>query len=284
MGSPRTTTFAMGALVALAPAGLCAGQETTLESVADNTLYESSSGALSNGAGQGFFSGLDATGGIKRGLVQFDLSEIPPSSVVVEAELSLTMDRTVAGPHLVALHRASQAWGEGASVALGGGGGGGAPAEPGDATWLHTFFDEMFWDAPGGDFSADVSAATEVAGFGVYVWDGAGVTADVQAWADDPASNHGWLVKLEDEVSLASAKRFVTREGPAGSRPTLRIVYESGGACKADCDGSGFLDFFDFLCFQNLFAAGDPRADCDGSGGLDFFDFLCFQNEFAAGC
>ena len=33
-----------------------------------------------------------------------------------------------------------------------------------------------------------------------------------------------------------------------------------------------------------LFAAGDPAADCDGSGGLDFFDFLCFQNAFAAGC
>ena len=25
-------------------------------------------------------------------------------------------------------------------------------------------------------------------------------------------------------------------------------------------------------------------ADCDGSGSLDFFDFLCFQNEFAGGC
>ena len=25
-------------------------------------------------------------------------------------------------------------------------------------------------------------------------------------------------------------------------------------------------------------------ADCDGNGALDFFDFLCFQNEFAAGC
>jgi hypothetical protein len=55
-------------------------------------------------------------------------------------------------------------------------------------------------------------------------------------------------------------------------------------ACKADCDGSGVLDFFDFLCFQNLFGAGDPLADCDGSGVLDFFDFLCFQNEFGAGC
>jgi len=55
-------------------------------------------------------------------------------------------------------------------------------------------------------------------------------------------------------------------------------------ACYADCDASNELDFFDFLCFQNQFAAADPAADCDESGELDFFDFLCFQNEFAAGC
>ena len=54
--------------------------------------------------------------------------------------------------------------------------------------------------------------------------------------------------------------------------------------CYADCDGSGELNLFDLLCFQNMFAAGDPYADCDESGALDLFDFLCFQNEFAAGC
>ncbi len=54
--------------------------------------------------------------------------------------------------------------------------------------------------------------------------------------------------------------------------------------CLADCDASGALDFLDFLCFQNRFAAADPLADCDGSTTLDFFDFLCFQNVFAAGC
>ena len=60
--------------------------------------------------------------------------------------------------------------------------------------------------------------------------------------------------------------------------------FETDGGCYPDCDGSGTLDFFDFLCFQNAFATGDPYADCDASGVLDFFDFLCFQNEFAAGC
>src|SRR5690606_34783294 len=43
--------------------------------------------------------------------------------------------------------------------------------------------------------------------------------------------------------------------------------------CYADCDGSGALDVFDFLCYQNLFAAGDSLADCDRSGELDLFDF-----------
>ena len=55
-------------------------------------------------------------------------------------------------------------------------------------------------------------------------------------------------------------------------------------ACYADCDRDGELTFFDFLCFQNLFALGSLVADCDGDGTLTFFDFLCFQNEFAAGC
>lgn len=62
-------------------------------------------------------------------------------------------------------------------------------------------------------------------------------------------------------------------------------------SCYADCDqstGAGVLDIFDFLCFQDLFVAGDPYAcDCDLSTGIgvcDVFDFLCFQNQFVSGC
>ncbi|MFG0284973.1 MAG: hypothetical protein ACF8R7_11170 [Phycisphaerales bacterium JB039] len=66
--------------------------------------------------------------------------------------------------------------------------------------------------------------------------------------------------------------------------PTVARWGCADSGCYADCDGSGSLDFFDFLCFQDAFGTGDPYADCDGSGSLDFFDFLCYQNEFAAGC
>ena len=54
--------------------------------------------------------------------------------------------------------------------------------------------------------------------------------------------------------------------------------------CRADLDGDGRLTVFDFLEFQNLFAAGDLRADFDGDGELTLFDFLEFQNEFDQGC
>ena len=61
------------------------------------------------------------------------------------------------------------------------------------------------------------------------------------------------------------------------------------GSCYADCDGSGMLDLFDFLCFQDSFVNGEPYAcDCDTSTGTnppvcDNFDFLCFQNAFVVG-
>ena len=66
----------------------------------------------------------------------------------------------------------------------------------------------------------------------------------------------------------------------------LRLEGIGGGgtACRADIDGDGSLTIFDFLAFQNLFAAGDLRADFDGDGQFTIFDFLTFQNEFAAGC
>ena len=56
-------------------------------------------------------------------------------------------------------------------------------------------------------------------------------------------------------------------------------------SCYADCDQSGTLDIFDFLCFQNSFVLGEPYAcNCDPDPACDIFDFLCFQNAFVAGC
>lgn len=83
------------------------------------------------------------------------------------------------------------------------------------------------------------------------------------------------LAEGEDLVVYTFAQLHGTLNG-------IQIV--PGAGCPADVDGSGVLDLFDFLAFQNLFVAQDPGADCDGNGAFDLFDFLCYQNQFAAGC
>src|SRR5690606_38955409 len=88
---------------------------------------------------------------------------------------------------------------------------------------------------------------------------------------------------LPHESGLTGAGGLALR-GIFGDVSIDAIERVEPAACYADCDESGSLDFFDFLCFQDAFSFGIPDADCDASGVLDFFDFLCFQNEFAAGC
>jgi hypothetical protein len=55
-------------------------------------------------------------------------------------------------------------------------------------------------------------------------------------------------------------------------------------ACYADCDANSQLNIDDFICFQTLYALGDPLADCDADGTLTIDDFFCFQTAFAVGC
>ncbi|MFG0282944.1 MAG: GC-type dockerin domain-anchored protein [Phycisphaerales bacterium JB039] len=124
--------------------------------------------------------------------------------------------------------------------------------------------------------------------------------------ASPPYSGDTILFKLDRETGF-ELERGTTRQAPSGAMhfdashsvyittgtfnattgQTAMVAWKlppQGARCIADCDGDGSLTFFDFLCFQNQFAAGDPAADCDGDGSLSFFDFLCFQNAFAAGC
>ncbi len=108
------------------------------------------------------------------------------------------------------------------------------------------------------------------------------------------AHTAGWVVKEFDVGSVVPLTsefriRFSAIDNPNNSVTeagidAFKLLSIECNTCRADLTGEGDLDFFDFLAFQNLFAAGDLRADFTGEGVLDFFDFLAFQNEFAAGC
>lgn len=194
--------------------------------IADNTLFESSGGSLSNGAGSYFFVGRtdQAANSLRRGLLKFDLASIPSGATIDHVELTLNMSRTISGAHDIELRRVLQDWGEGDSNAPGQEGAG-AQAQAGDATWRHTLFSDAMWDTPGGDFVDAASASTSVSNVGNYSWTGSQMIADVQQWLDHPESSFGWLL-LGDESTARSAKRFDTREHDnEQSRPSLLIEY-----------------------------------------------------------
>ena len=224
----------------------------------DSTLIEQSEGALGNGAGPNFFAGRTAqtSGYLRRALLAFDVAaHVPAGAVITGASLSLHASITTEGPRDLSLHRVLSDWGEGASSTDGGRG---VPSEAGDATWIHTFHDTQFWIAAGGDAVMNLSSMTPVDGPGYYTWPSTPeMTADVQGWLDDPASNFGWML-IGDEAAPVSAKRFDSRENPdASTRPLLTVTYEPRP--DTPCEDAGLRRGAYRLCRAYCYA-----ADCDG--------------------
>lgn len=223
MLSIKNWCFAVAA-VAITIGSSAKADIVNLVSSRDNTLYESATGALSSGLGPTCFVGRTAGGLIRRAVLQFDLSGIPAGATINTVTLSLNMSMTSGPATNVSLYRTLADWGEGTSNA-GVNGGAGAPATPGDATWIHTFFNTSFWTNAGGDFVAASSATTVVNAIGTYTWSSAQMLTDVQGWIATPLSNFGWIVR-GDEVNNNTSKRFDTRENATASfRPTLIIDY-----------------------------------------------------------
>jgi hypothetical protein len=223
MSTLRLWTFAS----AVVSSSLIASAEVvTLGALKDNTLFENVSGAISNGQGSYLYSGMTAIGGLRRGLIAFDLSAIPAGSTVTSVSFSIRVSRTITASERTSLHRMLANWGEGQSNSNGqAGGGGGAPAEPGDATWSHGFFGSTPWTTLGGDFEASPSAGQQLVGTGFYTFSGAGLVQDVQAWVDNPAANFGWAIVGNESVS-GSAKRLDSRNHPTpANRPSLVVTY-----------------------------------------------------------
>ena len=205
----------------------------------------------------------------------FDVAgALPPGVIVTRAELSLLLTPSNSPTIEIGLHRVLAAWGEGASAASGGGG---APAAPGDASWLHTFYDSAFWENPGGDFLAEASATLDVNEAGVVGWSSMpAAIADLQAWVDFPDDNHGWLL-LGGEDAPSTAKRFVSREADDPAAPpqllveyevpcaTLEIASAALALCHAycealDCDATA-------LAASSLACAQVARQFARRSGG-----------------
>ncbi len=284
--SPRATRcttawIAAGLATVLAP--IAVADVVVLTATRDNTMFDNGN---SNGAGDAIFSGRTGTFGgqiVQRGLVAFSVADgVPAGSRVVSAsvELSLLMASAMGVEASHALHRLNSDWGEGTSVAVGGNG---APATPGDATWVNTFFPDQFWAMSGGDFSPTASSSQTVAPLlGRYTWGSTPqLVADVQSMLDDQSNDFGWIL-IGDEVTPFSAKKFGSKDGPNASfYPTLTIEFVP---CPWDCgDGDGEVGINDFLALLGQW--GGVGTSCDlglGAPGVGIEEFLDLLSNWGA--
>lgn len=210
--------------LALAPLSVHAALvEIAPDPIADTTIYfgEGFSDQASNALGENLSVGQSADGVTRRALIRFDLSAITPGSIIESARLSLFQSRSRA-TYDVALHRILAAWGEGTSN--GGSAGQSATVTPGDATWISARWESasdpnIRWTNAGGDFASPASATIVVGAAGTsYEWETTAMVADVQAWVNLPASNHGWIL-IGEESTNQNAKLFSSRQ--SGVAPTL---------------------------------------------------------------
>lgn len=198
-------------------------QHVTLNPIQDNTLYETTDGSLSDGAGDYLFVGrVGPTGGgtIRRALLKFDISAaIPSAATITSVTLTMNMSMTSSDTETIALQRVTADWGEGTSNANANEGAG-APASTNDATWIHRFFPSTKWTNPGGDFVPVVTASNQVSRIGSYSWGSTSqMMSDVQGWLASPSSNFGWIV-IGNESAAKTTKRFDSRSEPRRHEPS----------------------------------------------------------------
>src|SRR5688572_13361605 len=144
----------LAAVLALAGFGTAdaATSVVALNPVRDNTLFQSATGAESNGAGSYLFAGLTDNNEIRRGILAFDVADsVPAGSIIESVTLTLEMSRSRVNDFNFTLHRVTSNWGEGTSNADANEGGG-ASSTTNDATWIHTFYPASLWTTSSGDF------------------------------------------------------------------------------------------------------------------------------------
>jgi len=252
---------------------LCSFAAVETVTVTEDTFINSGQPGNNAGATGWFDAGRDGAGGVRRGLLRFDLSGIPAGSTVTSATLQLTVVKVPAnGPvnSTFDLFRMLGDWKEGTES-----GSSGAPAASGETTWNARILGTANWTTPGArsDAAATASASTAVGSTdnAKYSWTGPGLVADVQLWVNDAAQNFGWLLTSRAESSSRSVRGFASRESGADAG-TLTVVYTPAPnsppsvSVTSPADGATFISPADVT----IQAAADDK---DGTvTKVEFFD------------
>ena len=161
----------------------------------------------------------------QRGIVSFDLSSIPSGAQVTSATLYLHESDTTGLTRTIGVHRVTNSWTEGG------------------VTW-NSRDGTNNWGTAGGDFISTATDEESISWSGALKWDDWDVTSDVSGFVNGTYSNHGWVVKDENE-GLESSHHwdFYSRDYTSDTtkRPKLEVTYRLVTSC--DIDGNEVNQF-----------------------------------------
>ncbi|HVE95052.1 MAG TPA: DNRLRE domain-containing protein [Acidimicrobiales bacterium] len=197
-----------------------------------------------------------------RGLLRFDLSDVPATATVTSATLALRQSSDWVESSTVQVRRVASEWREGTGLGeCTGDGASWRDARPG-----------VPWAVPGGDFDGSVIASRSVAYREAPTWHDFSVASAVQEWVSGSQPNHGFILSIvrpeaAGEVSLEYRSSDYTTtpterpkltvtytDGSRAQSPTVAISAPSGGtvtgtsvAVSAAATDDGRVDQVDFL-------------------------------------
>lgn len=190
---------------------------------ADNTIYEDSTGNLSNGQGQDLRCGTNQIGEKRRTLVKFPISAIPPNSTIVSVQLTFEIAQSTPPIGNLTCHRATSDWGEGLSNA-GIKGDSGTTPMANDATWIHKFYPNQLWNNAGGDFVLTPSDSQATGVLPYVTFDSQTLINDVQLFYDSAHLNFGWVIRgIENANNTVTP--FYSNQFQPQLIPTLRVGF-----------------------------------------------------------
>ncbi len=202
----------------------------TFNSVADATLFQANPNNNLGDGGTILAGGRPKDGSLNRtrSVLRFDLTSLPDNIVITNVTLTLKVSLTPPSQvnSTFDLRRVLVSWG---SEGTGSDKSGGTAAADTTVTWNSRFTGGLAWSTPGGatgvDFASTVSASKGVAGNGAYIFSGANLMADVQAWYGRSANNFGLVLMSESETVGRTVRRFYSRESGALNAPLLTVQY-----------------------------------------------------------
>ncbi|HYS33764.1 MAG TPA: Ig-like domain-containing protein, partial [Streptosporangiaceae bacterium] len=174
------------------------------------------------GTDQYMYVGSNASG-VFRGLLRFNLNDIPASATISRATLSLWQEYWASNAVTLEAHRVTRAWTQGSGTANGGCTGDGA-------TWYDATTGVQ-WSSQGGDYDPANAAGLAKPASQTSSWDRLDITGLAQQWADGSAPNLGVLLKLASEpLSAGNLVSYYSGDFTLndGLRPYLTITYADG--------------------------------------------------------